>query len=336
MSWNILGHETAISFLKNHAKPGNTRHAYLITGSDGVGRETLALAFAKTLNCQNPPTEGEFCGRCLACRQIDEQRYPDLMILRINEGSKDLKIDQIREMQQTLALSPYQSPFRMVLIPDFQHATIGASNALLKSLEEPPSKALLILTADAKESLLETIASRCEVLRLRPSSVETLEDYLLDEKKIAAARAKRLAHLAGGRVGTALNFDENQDLLDAYDEALADLSNLLNSRLRDRLQFVERLQQRKGVSREQFAFLIATWLTFWRDVMIRREKADIPLVNIDHEQRINETAQLIPSRQIEMILKNHEQALVNLDANLNPRLVIENLLLALPLLVVAQ
>jgi DNA polymerase-3 subunit delta' len=334
MQWNILGHETAISFLKNHSKPGKTRHAYLITGPEGVGRETLALAFAKTLNCQNPPAEGEFCGKCLACRQIEEQRYPDLLILRVGEGSKDLKIDQIREMQQTLALAPYQSTYRMVLIPDFQHATIGASNALLKSLEEPPSKALLILTADAKESLLETIASRCEVLRLRPSSVGTLEGFLLNEKAIVPARAKRLAHLAGGRVGRALSFDQNQDLLDAYDEALTDLGDLLNSRLRERLQFIERLQQRKGASREQFAFLIATWLTFWRDVMIRHERADIPLVNIDHEQRISETAQLIPSRQIEKILKVHEKALVNLDANLNPRLVIENLLLALPLLMV--
>ncbi len=335
MQWNILGHETAINFLNNHAKPGKTRHAYLITGPDGVGRETLALAFAKALNCQNPPAEGEFCGKCLACRQIDEQRYPDLLIVRVVEGSKDLKIDQIREMQQTLALAPYQSPFRMVLIPDFQHATIGASNALLKSLEEPPSRALLILTADAKESLLETIASRCEVLRLRPSSITTLESYLRDEIALSPARAKRLAHLAGGRVGTALSFNSDQDLLDAYDEALTDLGDLLNSRLRERLQYVERLQQRKGTSREQFGFLIATWLTFWRDVMIRREGADIPLVNIDQEQRIFETAQLIPSRQIEKILKDHENALVNLDANLNPRLVIENLILALPLLMVA-
>ncbi len=335
MQWNILGHETAINFLKNHAKPGKTRHAYLITGPDGVGRETLALAFAKTLNCQNPPAEGEFCGKCLACRQIEEQRYPDLMILHVSEGSKDLKIDQIREMQQTLALAPYQSTYRMVLIPDFQHATIGASNALLKSLEEPPSKALLILTADAKESLLETIASRCEVLRLRPSSIETLESFLHDEKALGSARAKRIAHLAGGRVGSALNFDQDQELLDAYDEALSDLGDLLNSRLRERLQYVERLQQRKGSSREQFAFLIATWLTFWRDVMIRHEGADIPLVNIEHEQRISETAKLVPARQIEKILKNHEKALGSLDANLNPRLVIENLLLTLPLLMVA-
>ncbi len=335
MQWNILGHQTAIRFLQNHAKPANTRHAYLLTGPEGVGRETLALAFAKALNCLTPPSERTFCDQCLPCRQIEELRYPDLTILRVAEGSKDLKIDQIREMQKTLALAPYQSTYRIVLIPDFQRATIGASNALLKSLEEPPSKAILILTADARESLLETIASRCEVLRLRPSSIEALETYLREQKAINPNRAKRLAHLAGGRVGSAISFDQNQDLLTEYDEALADLGELINSQLRERLQYVENLQKRKSASREHLAFLVSVWLTFWRDVMIRREGAEIPLVNIEHENQVSETARLIPSEQIESILNAHENALVNLDANLNPRLVIENLLLALPLLQVA-
>ncbi|HZK17428.1 MAG TPA: DNA polymerase III subunit [Anaerolineaceae bacterium] len=335
MQWNILGHETAIRYLQNHTKPGNTRHAYLITGPEGVGKETLALAFAKAINCQQPPGEGQFCDQCLSCRQINERRYPDLTTLVVSEGSKDLKIDQIREMQQTLALAPYQSRYRIVLIPDFQHATIAASNALLKSLEEPPSRAILILTADAKESLLETIASRCEMLLLRPSSIDVLEAYLRDEKALEPGRAKRLAHLSGGRVGAALSFDQNQDQLDTYDEALTDLADLLNSRRRERLQYIERLQQRKSSSREHYAFLIATWLTFWRDVMIRRDEANIPLVNNDHDEQIKEIAKHIPSRLIEKLLKEHEKALINLSSNLNPRLVIENLLLSLPLLKVA-
>ena len=332
MDWSILGHETAIRFLKNHCQSDKTRHAYLLTGPDGVGRERLALAFVKALNCQNPPAEAEFCDQCLACRQINEERYPDLTILRVAEGSKDLKIDQIRQMQQSLALAPYQSRFRTVLIPDFQRATVGASNALLKSLEEPPSRALMILTADAKESLLETISSRCELLRLRPSPIITVENFLMNEKDISPAVAKRLAHLSGGRVGTALNDLANPDVLESYDDALENLGDLLNSRRRERLQFVERLHQRKSSNRESYAFLIATWLTFWRDCLIRHEKADIPLVNIEHETQINQTARSLESHQIEIILKNHEKALTDLDSNLNPRLVIENLLLKLPIL----
>ncbi|HHX08659.1 MAG TPA: DNA polymerase III subunit [Chloroflexi bacterium] len=331
MHWNILGHEPAVNYLKNHANLGKTRHAYLITGPDGVGRESLAKAFVKTLNCTNLQANQEFCGECLTCRQIEEERFPDLSFLRVAEGSKDLKIDQIREMQQTLALAPYQSNYRIVIIPDFQKATMGASNALLKSLEEPPSKAILILTADAKESLLETISSRCEVLRLRPSTVEEVKEYLIEEKGIALLRAARIAHLSGGRVGTALGFDQNQELLDAYDQALTDLEYLMTSRLRERLQYVEKLQQRKAASREHFVFLISTWLTYWRDAMIRRESTQIPLVNIEHEDQILEIAKLIRPQIIERILKEHEKALGQLDANVNPRLVIENLLLHLPL-----
>jgi DNA polymerase-3 subunit delta' len=332
MDWNILGHESAIRYFKSQTKAGNTRHAYLIVGPDGVGRRTLALAFAKALNCTQAPQEGDFCDECLACRQINEQRYADLTVLEVEEGSKDIKIDQVRDMQQTLALSPYQSRFRMVLIPDFQRATIGASNALLKSLEEPPSKALLILTADAKESLLETIASRCEVIRLRPSPIEKLESFLKEEKGLEAKLAKKLAHLAAGKVGTALSYSQDPQSLDDYTEALEDLNHLLKCRLRHRLQYIEKNQAKKGNQREKFAFLIATWLSFWRDVMIRHEKADIPLVNLDQVDLIEETAGLMNSGQIEKILKVHETSLGQLDANLNPRLVIENLLLELPVI----
>ncbi len=97
------------------------------------------------------------------------------------------------------------------------------------------------------------------------------------------------------------------------------------------MQYVEKLQQRKSSSREHFAFMISTWLTYWRDVMIRRESTDIPLVNIDHKDQIIEAANLIRPRIIDRILKEHEKALAQLDANVNPRLVIENLLLHLPL-----
>lgn len=330
MSWNILGHETAVNFLKTHSQPENTRHAYLITGAEGVGREVLALAFVKALNCLHPPEKGEFCGECLPCRQIEARTYPDLAVLRLAEGARELKIEQIRAMQQSLALAPYQSRYRIVLIPDFQRATMGASNALLKSLEEPPSRAILILTADARESLLETIASRCEVIRLRPMSVGELARELEARHNLPETEARKLAQLAGGRVGTALRFLREDDLMGRYTSALELLEELLRESLGGRLRQVEKLQRAKGQTRETYGFLIATWLTFWRDVLICREAGEVPLVNLEQEALIRRTAEKLSRSQSAAILKSHEEALTMLDQYVNPRLILENLLLKMP------
>ena len=330
MSWNLLGHETAIQFLQIHSQPEKIRHAYLITGAEGVGRETLALAFVKALNCLNPPSKGGFCGQCHPCRQIEAQVFPDLAILRVAEGSRELKIEQVRAMQQTLSLAPYQSKYRVVLIPDFQRATTGASNALLKSLEEPPSRAILILTADARESLLETIASRCEVVRLRPMPISDLAKELQAAHGLNEEEARKLSQLAGGRVGTALNYLRDDDLLEKYNNALDQLEEILAMNLRGRLKYVEKLQRTKGQARESYNFLIATWLTFWRDVLICSEASDVPLVNLEKEDLIRETATGLSLQRVAGILKNHEEALTMLDQYVNPRLILENLLLNLP------
>ncbi len=330
MSWNLLGHETAIQFLQIHSQPENTRHAYLITGAEGVGRETLALAFVKALNCLNPPSKGNFCGECHPCRQIEAQAYPDMAILRVAEGSRELKIEQVRAMQQTLALAPYQSKYRVVLIPDFQRATTGASNALLKSLEEPPSRAILILTADARESLLETIASRCEVVRLRPMPIDDLAKELQANHGLSEEESRKLSQLAGGRVGTALSYLRDEDLLEKYNNALEQLEELLNLNLRGRLKYVEKLQRAKGQARETYGFLIATWLTFWRDVLICREAGEVPLVNLAKQELIQRTAERLGMQQVTRILKRHEESLTMLDQYVNPRLILETLLLSIP------
>lgn len=330
MSWNLLGHETAIQFLQIHSQPEKVRHAYLITGAEGVGRETLALAFVKALNCTNPPSKGDFCGQCQTCRQIEAQAFPDLSILRVEEGARELKIEQVRAMQQSLALAPYQSKYRIVLIPDFQRATLGASNALLKSLEEPPSRAILILTADARESLLETIASRCELVRLRPMRIDDLAKELQETHGLSEVESRKLAQLAGGRVGTAMHYLRDEDLLEKYNDALDQLEEILGFNLRGRLKYVEKLQKAKGQARETYSFLIATWLTFWRDVLICSEAGEVPMVNLEKEKLIRHVAAGLNLQKVAGILQRHEEALTMLDQYVNSRLILENLLLNLP------
>lgn len=332
MTWNICGHETAVAFLKEHTQPEKLRHAYLITGPQGVGRTTLALAFIKALNCLNPPAPGEFCDQCIVCRKINAGTFPDLTILAPLEGHQDLKIDQIREMQQALALAPYQAKFRIVLIQDFQRATAAASNALLKSLEEPPARAVLILTADAQESLLETITSRCEILRLRPQPVETAAKHLAEAYHIPGEQATLLAHLTSGRIGAAVRLYQNPDLTSTYEDALDALSELLTANCRQRLQFVENLSRKKGSLREAGNDLVSSWLTYWRDALIARSGAGIALVNQNRQDAIRYVAEQMSLADIHAILAACEKALDQIAKYVNPRLVLENLLLHMPIL----
>jgi DNA polymerase-3 subunit delta' len=329
MQWNLCGHDLAIAFLREHTKPEKMRQAYLITGPDGVGRKSLALAFIKAICCQKPPAPGEFCNQCTTCRQIDAKAFSDLTIIE-QESGKEIKIDQIREMQKMLILAPFQAPKRFVLIPNFQRATAGAANALLKSLEEPPPRALILLTADARESLLETIASRCEQIRLAPMTVKATQSALLDQFHLAEDQARQLAHLTTGRIGASLRYYDNPQVVESQNDILVELEDLLEKTLRARLQYVDELMRQKVSSREQAGKLIPVWLSFWRDSLISAAKANIPLVNIKHQEWIEKTASQMPLEQIQEVLLAHEHALEQIDAYANSRLVLENLLLMPP------
>jgi DNA polymerase-3 subunit delta' len=330
MQWNLCGHDLAIDFLREHTKPEKMRQAYLITGPDGVGRKSLALAFIKAICCQHPPASGEFCNQCTACRQIDAMAFSDLTIIE-QEGNKEIKIDQIREMQKLITLSPFQAPKRFVLIPNFQKATAGAANALLKSLEEPPPRAIIILTADARESLLETIASRCEQVRLGPMTVDDTQMALQDQFKLSEDQARHLAHLTSGRIGASLRYQADPQFMDALNDILIELEDQLEKSYRARLQYVDELMRQKNSSpREQAGKLVPVWLGFWRDCLIRAAKADIPLVNVEHREWIEKAASQMPLEQIQRVLKAHEHALEQLEAYVNARLVLENLLLLPP------
>ena len=324
-NWNLIGHEWAVDMLKKHVVHGTTRHAYLFAGPPGLGRRTLALRFAQALNCQTPVEPGIPCGECRDCKQIASMQHADLMVIQADSEGGTLKVDQIREARKTLTYKPYQSNYRVALFLRFHEANDSAANALLKTLEEAPSYAVLILTADHPEQLLPTIVSRCEVLRLRPLKVEQVQ-HALEDKGFETSQAKLIAHISGGRFGYARRLLESESLLGLREERLNELQTLMSASRVEKFSYAEKLSKDKDSMRQ--AILI--WLSYWRDVMLRTSQAETPLVNLDRNLEIEDVASRMDLSSVRRVVGGLEDALEKMERNVNTRMLAEVLLLDLP------
>ena len=324
-NWDLAGHEWAVDMLKKHVIHGTTRHAYLFAGPPGLGRRTLALRFAQALNCQTPVEPGIPCGECRDCKQIAAMQHADLTLTRADAEGGTMKVDQIREARKTLTFKPYQSKYRVALFLRFQEANDSAANALLKTLEEAPSYAVLILTADTPEQLLPTIVSRCEVLRLRPLAIDDVQQAL-EDKGYETRQAKLIAHISGGRFGYARHLLESESLLDERDTRLNDLQDLISASRVQKFAYADKLSRDKDSMRQ--AILI--WLSYWRDVMLRTAHAETPLVNVDRNMEIEAIAGRMDLSSARLVVSGLESTLEKMERNVNTKLLAEVLLLDLP------
>lgn len=324
-NWNMTGHEWAISMLRAHVARGTARHAYLFTGPRAVGRRTLGLRFAQALNCTNPAAPGIPCGACDECRRIEALNHPDVSLIEAETLGGTLKIDQIRELRRVLVLRPYQGRYRVAMLLRFQEANDAAANALLKTLEEAPAYAVLILTAESSEGLLPTIVSRCEVLRLHAAPVDTVQ-RMLELRGAAKQEARLLAHISEGRPGAALSLLTDPKALAQRQEKLRELLGLIASTRAEKFAYADRLSRNKPAMRE----VLMLWLSFWRDVLWKAGGSPTVIANVDHEHEVEAVARRIDLPRARRLVADHDLALRRLEANVNPRLLAEVLLLSWP------
>ena len=326
MTWEILGHEWATQMLREHVAKGRLRHAYLFTGPKGVGRRTLALRLAQAINCPQPALPGQPCGICPTCKRIQNMQHPDLAVVQAEQIGATLKVDQIRELQRSLSLAPYEARYRVALLLRFEEANPNAANALLKTLEEPSSQVVLILTAESPESLLPTIVSRCEVLRLSPLPLTAVSQGLQTGWNIPEEQARLLAHLSSGRPGYAVWLHQYPELLEKRQALLDDHQNLLNSNRAARFAYSEKLTKDKEATR----LALQTWLSLWRDIMLRAARTSAPLTNLDRETEIENLASRIDLYSARCVISTIDKTLALLERNINTRLGVDVLLLDLP------
>lgn len=321
----VIGHDWAVVLFQRALEANLTSHAYLVTGIEHIGKSTLACTLAQVLNCTHPPVP---CGQCRSCKLIAAGKHPDLHLVAPENNT--LRIDQIRTLQHDLALSPVEGRYRVAIIDGMEKATAEASNALLKSLEEPPPNVVLILIAPEPESLLPTIVSRCQLIALRPLPIQVVRDALVERWQVHPERADYVAHLSGGRLGWAVMAAQDESVLARRAQLLDDLMRLIEQGRVERFAYAEEMARDPLAARET----LRLWQTWWRDVMLLASGSQAMLINSDRLEVLRDHANRFGIESARSTASELAQTLWQLDHNVNARLALEVLMLDLPKAVV--
>jgi len=321
--WDIVGHEWAVGLLAQSIAQGGVSHAYLFTGPAHIGKTTLALEFAAALNCTGSEVP---CGECLACQKIAAGTHPDVRLIS-GEG-KAIGIEKVRQIQHEAILSPFEGHWRVHILSDFQDATHEAANCLLKTLEEPPKREVLLLTVPEADLLLPTVVSRCQVVVLRRLPIAVIAEALQTRWKVHAEHAGLLARLSGGRLGWAIAAAGDSSILEKRKQCLDQLMSLL------RVQGVHRWPYAKELCKTPSTLkgVLDLWSTWWRDMLLLKMECPAQVTNLDRRDNMMQAVELLDPLEIRMALQSTRAAREQLEHNANTRLTLEVLFLDYPLL----
>ena len=325
--WPVIGHDWAVRQLQQAVAEGEVPHALLITGPEDVGKATLALTVAAALLCTAPPAERP-CGTCSACRRVASRNHPDLLVVEPEAEGGSLKIEPIRDLERFMILTPAEARSKLAIIQHFERATPSAANALLKTLEEPPAYAHLILLATDADTLLPTVVSRSQHFALRPLSRLTVQQALQQRWGAAPEVAEQLARLSCGRLGWAVQALTDPQRRQQIDEAVLKWLTLLRQELPAR--FVAAAELAKDPV--QLALVLEMWQLAWRDVLLLQTENAEGITYLEQQAALREVATSVTVGQTVNALKTLEQAQEALRRNANALLLTENLLLDLPTL----
>ena len=281
----VLGHERIRDLLARGLAQGRLPPALLFVGPRGVGKRTLATAVARALLCPNG-AGGDACDRCPACHRSGKGLHPDLLVGEPEGATQTLKIERVRELVREIDGRPFEAASRAVIIDDAHTMTEQAQNALLKSLEEPPPTSHVFLITPSPQTLLPTIRSRCQTLRMGPLPAPLLERALIDRLTLTQAEARLRVSVSGGSLGQALAF-EGEAYGALRDELLRVMAGWVRGGVVDRMEAAEAL-----ADRDDLPLALGVLRTLLRDVAALAAGAPgETLLNADAADRLRPLAE---------------------------------------------
>ena len=325
---DITGHERPIALIQAAVRHQRLAHAYLFHGETAIGKRLTAFRLAQALTCEHPPLPDDLdsCGGCRACQQIAERTHPDFLVIEPDRelATLQIKIEQIRDLEQQFVYRPLMSARKICLIDDADCLTIGAANALLKTLEEPPGHALFLLISSRPNALPATIRSRCQSLRFTTPAHTQVEAAVILKREVPPADARFLAMVTEGRLGEALTMD----LADQRERQRECLDLIAPKTLRSVTAILSAAEQFAKADR---GTEILTWLSRWiRDLVLVLVGGDREaLLHLDHLPQLEHYAQQADLTMLLDLLREIERTEQGATRHLNLHMALETCLLRL-------
>lgn len=325
---DCIGHRQAIAFLQSAVAHERLAHAYLFHGEEAIGKRLTAIRFAQALSCERPPETEDLdsCGVCRSCQQIEARTHPDFFVIEPDQeqATRQIKIEQVREIEHQIMYRPLISERKICLIDDADRMTIGAANALLKTLEEPPAHSLFLAISSRPAALPATIRSRCQALRFTTPARTQVEAALIVKREIPPAEARFLAIISEGRIGEALTADV-KDVRARQQE----LVNLVRPQSLQSIGAI--LSSAEAIAKADRAQDMLAWLARWiRDlVLIQIEGDRDQILNLDDLTTLETYAQRADTDALLDLLREIEMTEQRATRHLNLHMALETILLRL-------
>ncbi len=320
---DIIGQEQIKEHLQNAITTGKVSHAYIINGEKSSGKEFIARIFAMALQCESRDG-AEPCGECHSCKQALSDNQPDIIKV-IHEKPNTISVDDIRsQINNDVVIKPYSSKYKVYIINEAEKMNTQAQNAILKTLEEPPEYAVIMLLTANINALLPTVLSRCVVLNMKPVADEVMKKYLMEEIRIPDYKASVCASFARGNVGKARALATSEEFDNIKNEAVSFLKYVQEMELHEMISAIKKINDYK-MDPAEYMDIIMIW---YRDVLLFKATSDAnQLIFRDEIQEITKVARRSSYEGLENVMKALDKAKARLNANVNFELTMELLML---------
>jgi len=345
-NWPFVGNEHIAQYLEKRAARGQAGGAYIFNGPDNLGKTTAAVHFVQVLLCQNRGSGGHTaCGTCEVCRRFlrssgegedaengEAGNHSDLHIIRKAKDKKNISIEQVRDFMRTLRMSSFLNSYKIGIIKHAEALSREAANAILKILEEPNAQVVIILVTHNMELLPQTIVSRSQVLRFAPVEFDKIYEHLTKDKGVPRATAKTIARLSLGRPALAAKFSEDKEFYDRYLEQVNLFVNFFQTDINASFGAISGFLGGKPSGQEAVRLArraLEAWQGIVRDWLLYAYDRPDLVQHMVVEKELKSIQKKRPDREALRLYRVLKEAREQLDANVNPKLVMESVAVAI-------